>query len=149
MQKKFLTMCCSLCILMPSTVSASAITVPPDVKDVAESTVEYSKSFGYRARFEQELNDASLNKQQMEKEMAASWSSVVRLLEQAEKNRTLLNANQELLQHMLQDNSAYAQRVQELEEKSKNAWSAAADAANYAEGLDDAQIEGSLAEDCS
>ena len=147
MQKKFLTMCCSLCILMPSTVSASAITVPPDVKDVAESTVEYSKSFGYRARFEQELNDASLNKQQMEKEMAASWSSVVRLLEQAEKNRTLLNANQELLQHMLQDNSAYEQRVQELEEKSKNAWSAAADAANYAEGLDDAQIEGSLAEE--
>lgn len=46
MQKKFLTMCCSLCILMPSTVSASAITVPPDVKDVAESTVEFLRVLG-------------------------------------------------------------------------------------------------------
>ncbi|WP_418807129.1 hypothetical protein [Phascolarctobacterium faecium] len=144
MQKKFITMCCSFCILVPSTVNASAITVPPDVKDVAESAVEYSKSAGYRERFEQELNEAALNKQQIEKEMTAAWVKAVTLLKETDKNRALLGANRELLQHIQQDNSAYEERLKELEIKSRNAWNAAANAVNYAEALDNTQIEDSL-----
>ena len=100
MQNRIITMCCSICMLIPLVGNASAITVPPDVKDVADSAAELAKGVDYRKRFEQEEDEAALSKQQMETEMAASWSTVVSLLEQAEKNRALLNANQELLQHM-------------------------------------------------
>ena len=144
MQEKFITMCSIICMLVPSVVNASAITVPPDVKDVADSVAELSKAAEYKKRFEQEEDEAALSKQQMEMEMAASWSTVVSLLEQAEKNRALLNANQELLQHMQRDNNSYEQKVREMEEKSRNAWAAAAAQVNYAEALDDAQVEGSL-----
>ena len=144
MQNRIITMCCSICMLIPLVGNASAITVSPDVKDVADSAAELAKGVDYRKRFEQEEDEAALSKQQMETEMAASWSTVVSLLEQAEKNRALLNANQELLQHMQRDNNSYEQKVRELEEKSRNAWAAAAAQVNYAEALDDAQVEGSL-----
>lgn len=85
MQEKFITMCSIICMLVPSVVNASAITVPPDVKDVADSVAELSKAAEYKKRFEQEEDEAALSKQQMEMEMAASWSTVVSLLEQAEK----------------------------------------------------------------
>lgn len=101
MQNRIITMCCSICMLIPLVGNASAITVPPDVKDVADSAAELAKGVDYRKRFEQEEDEAALSKQQMETEMAASWSTVVSLLEQAEKNRALLNANQELLQHII------------------------------------------------
>ena len=122
MQNRIITMCCSICMLIPLVGNASAITVPPDVKDVADSAAELAKGVDYRKRFEQEEDETALSKQQMETEMAASWSTVVSLLEQAEKNRALLNANQELLQHMQRDNNSYEQKVRELEEKSRNAW---------------------------
>ena len=110
MQNRIITMCCSICMLIPLVGNASAITVPPDVKDVADSAAELAKGVDYRKRFEQEEDEAALSKQQMETEMAASWSTVVSLLEQAEKNRALLNANQELLQHMQRDNNSYEQK---------------------------------------
>ena len=94
MQNRIITMCCSICMLIPLVGNASAITVPPDVKDVADSAAELAKGVDYRKRFEQEEDETALSKQQMETEMAASWSTVVSLLEQAEKNRALLNANQ-------------------------------------------------------
>lgn len=45
---------------------------------------------------------------------------------------------------MQRDNNSYEQKVREMEEKSRNAWAAAAAQVNYAEALDDAQVEGSL-----
>ena len=80
MQEKFITMCSIICMLVPSVVHASAITVPRDVKDVADSVAELSKAAEYKKRFAQEQNDAALNKQQLETEMADSWSFVVSLL---------------------------------------------------------------------
>lgn len=144
MQEKFITMCSIICMLVPSVVNASAITVPPDIKDVADSVAELSKAAEYKKRFAQEQNDAALNKQQLETEMADSWSFVVSLLEHAEKNRILLSSHKELLQHMQQNNSSYELNIQKLEEKSKNAWAEAAAAVDYAETLDDTQIEDSL-----
>lgn len=43
MQNRIITMCCSICMLIPLVGNASAITVPPDVKDVADSAAELAK----------------------------------------------------------------------------------------------------------
>lgn len=118
MQNRIITMCCSICMLIPLVGNASAITVPPDVKDVADSAAELAKGVDYRKRFEQEEDEAALSKQQMETEMAASWSTVVSLLEQAEKNRALLNANQELCSgtiiHMSKKSGSWKRKVEML-----------------------------------
>ena len=52
MQNRIITMCCSICMLIPLVGNASAITVPPDVKDVADSAAELAKGVDYRKRFE-------------------------------------------------------------------------------------------------
>ena len=57
MQNRIITMCCSICMLIPLVGNASAITVPPDVKDVADSAAELAKGVDYRKRFEQEVSN--------------------------------------------------------------------------------------------